>query len=423
MWFVGLWYNAVIYEKKGVIMAVKKESSFEIMRKKNIQAVYRTLVEHHPISRVEIAQKTGLNKMTVTNCVRSMMEAHLVVECESAEVVVGRPPILLNLNPNYGLLLGIEMNIISCKVQVMEFDGTILEQRVVSEVAEDPEHFLEFISLLEQEYREKQRESLHGLLGIGIALPGNYNYDSGCVEYISNMQVWNGFPIRQRLEEILPGVPLLIQNAARAEATGELAFGGMPNSTDVIYINGAMGLALSMYSRGGMHVGYRGFNGRFGHNIIMVGGRECACGNRGCLEMYASTRSICNRLYPGKKIDDRMLREIVERRKLRDPEVQDALMECVKYLAVGLGNIINSFNPGKVCIGNYLGVLLDSYEEDLNREVSQYLLPHYREDRKIILSPLDIWGASLGSAAHVRNYYFEHWLTTEVTENKTTARN
>lgn len=386
-------------------MGVKK-SAFDRMRIQNLTTVFRTVVEQGPISRADISGITGLNKMTVTNAVRTLIDADLMVEKEAAATPVGRPPILTDLNAAYGVIVGIELNIISCKVVTVEFNGNIIDQQIVTGIAPDPEMFLEYVENLAKEMQTDSRY-LHGLLGIGIALPGNYNSETECVEYISNMPAWNGFPIGKCIKDRIPGVSIRILNAARAEADGELDFGRIGDGKDITYIYGAMGLALSMYSQGGMHVGHRGFNGRFGHNIIVADGKQCTCGNRGCLEMYASVHSICEELYPGQTITDEMIADILAREKAEDPAVMSAIRECIHYLAIGIANIINIFNPRRVCIGNYLGMLLSGWEKELNDEVNGYLLPHYREERKVFTSGLKEWGAALGGTVSIRTKVFE----------------
>ena len=384
-------------------MAVKISTSFERMKFENLNTVFRTIIDRRPISRIEISQVTGLNKMTVTNCVKGLMEQGILVEQEPTNTPVGRPPIALELNPRLGIMVGVELNIISCKILMTEFDGKVLERKLVPDIGPDPDQFVEYIAQYIQKKTEQAVSYERGVLGIGIAIPGNYNYETGYVEYISNMLQWNGYPIREQLAQRLPELPIFIQNAGRAGSRGELEFGKSHAREDMTYVQGAMGLALSMYSNYRRFVGYRGFNGRFGHNIIEFNGRLCTCGSRGCLEMYASIHAICDALYPGQPVRDEMIQEILRRKADQDPEVQRVIGECIKYLAVGLANIANCFNPHRICIGNYLGMVLEGEEERLNREVSQYLLPCYQEDEKIFISKLQEWGAALGSVAAVRD--------------------
>lgn len=383
-------------------MSEKKSSSFERMKQENMDTVFQTIIDRKPISRIEISQVTGLNKMTVSNCVKEMMEQGILVERETTNTPVGRPPISLDLNPRLGTIIGVELNIISCKILTTEFDGTVLEKKLVSGISEDPDMYVDYIVWYAKQVTERSASYQRGLLGVGIAIPGNYNYETGYVQYISNMPRWNEYPIRDIFAKRLPGIPVFIQNAGRAGSRGELEFGKSYAREDMTYIQGAMGLALSMYSNHGRFVGYRGFNGRFGHNIIQVGGRPCPCGNRGCLEMYASIHAICDALYPGEQVRDEMIQEILSRKAAGEQKVLQVIEECIRYLAIGLANVANCFNPHRICIGNYLGMVLEGEEVRLNQEMDQYLLPCYREDEKVFISQLREWGAALGSVAAVR---------------------
>lgn len=379
-----------------------RDNSFKVMQSNNLEEVYHAILDRHPISRIEISSHTGLNKMTVTNCVKKLLDAEIVCEIEQGESEMGRPPILLELNSRLGVLIGVEINILSCKILVAELGGAILEKHVDIESAVHPEKFVENLSKFVRGCQQRYGNKKLGVIGMGIALPGNYNYQTGVVEYISNMQVWNGFNLRQAFQTAIPDVLVLCQNAGRAGAKGEIHFGKLDINEQLAYIHGAMGLALSIYTEGGIHVGDRGFQGRFGHMVIELNGRKCICGNQGCLEMYASVGALGKALYPGQTIDYSIVMEMMKRKAAHDPVIEQEIQSLIRYLAVGIANIVNCFNPKRVCIGGYLGMLLKDNEEDLNQQVNQMLLKHFRDNSKIFCSGLDEWGAALGCLTTIR---------------------
>lgn len=382
----------------------KKEhiSSFEIMRRTNLEKVYLTILAHHPISRIDISTKTGLNKMTVTNCVRTLLEAKLIFEWEVAETSTGRPPIYLELNYNYGIFIGIEINYLSTKILVTDIVGRVLEQRVDPDVAKRPRNFIIEVSELVKKYQHGYPQFENGVVAVSIALPGNYDEETGMVEFIANMPQWNGFNIREELKKEIPKIPIFFQNTGRAGAKGEVFSRKVAAETNLAYIQGSKGLGLSIYSRGSEIISSTGYQGRFGHMIIDVDGRECSCGNRGCLERYASIDALGDMLYPGEPMDNELCAEIIRRAKNPDKEMTAALETVIKYLSVGLANIINCFNPQKICIGNYLGMALKGKEKDINEAVNRLLVPFIRDPHKVYISDLDEWGASYGCIALVR---------------------
>ena len=379
-----------------------QRNSFDEMMNYNLEKVYHTIVNRHPVSRIEIANQTGLHKMTVTNCVKKLLEAGLVCEVRQGEAAVGRPPILLELSERAGVFIGIEINIISCKLLVADMQGRILEKKISGSMIRTPELFVQKTAIFYHACLKKYGDKKYGVVGIGIALPGNYDDRGGTVEYISNMQNWNGFPLQAAFAAKLPGVPVMIQNAGRAGAKGEIAYGRSDPDEQLAYIHGARGLALSLYSHDGVHVGERGFQARFGHMIIDVDGRQCVCGNRGCLEMYASVGAIGRALYPDREMNQACLKDIFRRAEQPDEQYRQVLQDTIHYLAIGIANIINCFNPKRICIGGYLGMLLEEDTAELNAAVNQLLLPCFRDDHKIFISSQGEWGAALGCTATVR---------------------
>ena len=386
----------------------KKEriSSFEIMRRTNLEKVYRTILANHPISRIDISAKTGLNKMTVTNCVRSLIESKLIFEWEAAETPAGRPPIYLELNYNYGIFIGIEVNILACKIVVTDIIGQVLEKRADTEIGKDPNRFVREILDLTKKYQEGYPQFENGVVAVSIAWPGNYNDAEGTVEFIANMPWWNGFNIRRELGDKLGGVRLFCQNTGRAGAKGEIFFRKIEHDAYMAYVQGAKGLALSIYNNGNDYIGTSGLQGRFGHMIIDLNGKVCECGNRGCLERYASMDALASELYPERTLDLELCMEIIRRAANPDPEITRAIENVVKYLSVGLANIINCFNPSKICIGNYLGMVLKGKEPELNEAVNRLLVQYYRDPHKVYISDLDEWGAAFGCVANVRGTMF-----------------
>lgn len=381
-------------------------SSFEAMKRSNLSAVYRIILAYQPISRIDISSITGLNKMTVTNCVRTLLEEKLIYEWEAAETPAGRPPIYLKLNKNYGIFIGVEVNIISTKIIVSDMVGEPIEKRIDTEIASDPKHFVKEIAGIVKKYQTGYPQFEKGIVAVCIAWPGNYNDETGIVELIANMPQWNGFNIQEALDKEIPNVLILHQNAARAGGKGEIFLRKISVGTQLAYVHGAKGLGLCLYNSGKDIVEARGFQGRFGHMIIDVDGKECECGNKGCLERYASIEAIADKLYPGRVIDNECCADILRRAADPDPEMEEAIKSVIKYLSIGLANIINCFNSQKICIGNYLGAVLRGREKELNEELNKLLLPSYQDPHMVYISDLDEWGSAYGCVGNIRGNIF-----------------
>ena len=129
------------------------------------------------------------------------------------------------------------------------------------------------------------------LLGIGIGAP-NGNSLTGCIEEASNLPQLSNLPLKQILEERLH-LPVAVGNDANAAALGEMVYGGAKDLQDFVTITLGTGVGSGIVINRRLLLGVHGNAGEIGHSILVPDGRLCSCGRRGCVEEYASARSIC----------------------------------------------------------------------------------------------------------------------------------
>lgn len=382
---------------------IGSNGTFELMRNLNLEKIYRLILLNQPVSRVQLSKLSGLNKMTVTNCVDFLLEKGVVHEL-GVTGTRGRPATMLSINGDSGVLVGIEMNIPSIRVIVTNLVGTILENIILPDTGPNPEAFIQQVSVTIKMLREQYKLRKLGVVGVGIAFSGHYNQQTGIIELMSNRQTWNKFSVQEELQKCNLGVPIFIQSTMQAGAMGEIHFGNANPHEYVVCITGTWGINASMYSNGTLINGYQGFAGRFGHTVIQANGKQCVCGNKGCLEEYASIRALFNKLYPGQLQHQKYIDEIMERVKKKDPVVMTALYEMMQFLEIGIVNLINTFNPTRVCIGGYLGLIInDSMLKELKTDIVKMLPEHYCRHLDICCSSLGELGVAYGGVAIVRD--------------------
>lgn len=128
------------------------------------------------------------------------------------------------------------------------------------------------------------------ILGIGIACPGPLSPSRGVV-IKAPMLGWENYPLKEEIEQRM-GCPALIENDANAAAYGEYKRGAGRGAQSVAYITISTGVGCGLVLGGKILEGFHESAGELGHLVIHQGGRECACGRRGCLETYASGTAI-----------------------------------------------------------------------------------------------------------------------------------
>ena len=104
---------------------------------------------------------------------------------------------------------------------------------------------------------------------------------------------------------------------------------------------------------------------RFGHTTINYNGRLCSCGNRGCLESYASLRALYRKIFPERSISSHCIDDLTACFDQKDPALLTALDEIVLYLSIGLSNVVNAYQPRKIYIGGLIQLFLT--EENLTQ--------------------------------------------------------
>jgi predicted NBD/HSP70 family sugar kinase len=391
---------------------IGRNVTFSLMKQLNIEKVYKLILLKHPIARTNISEMSGLNKVTVSNCVDFLMQHGVIEETGVSKPSGGRPPILLDLEQSFGAFIGVEYNTISSPIIVTDITGAILQKSKMTKMMLNPEEFVDETVKVVNYCRESYRHMKMGVFGVCMATPNNYNAKTGVVEDIAGRPEWRKFPIRRYLQEQLGNTPLFMQHVSSAAALGEIHFGNSNPMTHLAYLYGAWGLNLTMYAAGNIYEGSGGFSGRFGHTVIEPNGRHCACGNRGCLEAYSSVHSLMERLYPEEQ--DRMARDppyrlelltrLHERLKNKERKAIEALREMSDYLVLGISNIVNIFNPAQICIGGYLSTIIDDDTLGYIRDrLFQTLPAHFTRNLSVIRSQLSEYASVFGCVSAIRN--------------------
>lgn len=197
---------------------------------------------------------------------------------------------------------------------------------------------------------------------VGIGCPGTCNQDTGAVEYSNNLGFVN-VPLRPDVEKAL-GVKTFLGNDADAAAYGEYCAGAAKGAENAVVITLGTGVGSGIIIGGKIYSGSNFAGGEIGHTVISVDGRPCTCGRRGCFEAYSSATGLVNitRDYAEKSPDSLMAKMIQQDGRISARTAYAAMKqgdeagrivtdEYVKYLAVGIANVINIFQPDVLCIG------------------------------------------------------------------------
>ena len=226
------------------------------------------------------------------------------------------------------------------------------------------------------------------IASVGVGCPGAVEIRSGSILYTCNLPLRN-VPLR-RLFHQLSELPLYIENDANCAALAEYYVGGGRGSKRFITVTLGTGVGAGIIHNGKIFHGSNGMAGEVGHMSIEMDGEECPCGRRGCWERYASANALKRQTAQAIAIhSDSILARVVAENdghvsgqsafiaaRQGCPVGQQVCDRYIQYLATGLINIINIFQPDTLAIGG--GVSNESDEQlllPLRRQVAAYSLP------------------------------------------------
>ncbi|MFF7866001.1 ROK family transcriptional regulator [Streptomyces qaidamensis] len=231
------------------------------------------------ISRLELAERTGLTPQAVSKITARLREDGLAAEAGRRASTGGKPRTVLRLVPEAGHAVGVHLDRDELRVVLVDLRGAVVgERRAALDLGAGAEAVLGAV-----------RTTVAGvlpagpggaLLGTGVALPGPLDHSRGVLHRVTGFPEWDGFPLREALAGRL-GMPVVVDKDTNAAALG-LAAGGEGGS--FAYLHLGTGLGAGLVIGGSLHRGARTGAGEFGHQVIQLDGPSCTCGNRGCVE-------------------------------------------------------------------------------------------------------------------------------------------
>jgi glucokinase-like ROK family protein len=402
---------------KGDKMTVTGNSQF--VKQMNKSIVLEMIKSSSPLSRAEISQHTGLNKGTVSALVSELLKENLIDERGPGKSSGGRRPVMLLFNQYAGFSIGIDLGVNYIFGVLTDLQGKIVQEQHISLNDKNYESvYKKLIEMINSLIKEAP-PSPFGIIGIGVAVPGIVNTEEKIL--LAPNLGWKNIDLKKKLEEKF-SIPIVIENEGNASVYAEKHFGAGKGIDELVYISAGIGIGVGLMIKGELSKGLNGFSGELGHMIIEANGKLCRCGSRGCWEMYASEQSLIdsakessiisarNTLELNKDINLATLLSFAEQ---NNTEVIELLQQIGTYIGIGINNIINTFNPERIVIGNRLAKAEKWLREPIKTTIQEKALYFNQIDCTIEFSKLSIYAAALGvSAFTVKNFL-------RVSENKT----
>lgn len=345
-----------------------------LVRKFNTGVVLNTIRHHAPLSRAEVAKHTGLNRSTVSQIINALLERKFVQETILQSDRVGRPGLLLELDPAGGFAIGIEIGVDFISLVVTDFLANVLwRQRATSSSQNSIDEILERAYQMTEDGLKKGYSLNLTPLGIGLGVPGLVDLKHGELMFAPNLG-WTNIPVTKLWSQRFK-LPVFVDNEAKAAALGEHYFGNAKGEGNFIFLTGGVGLGAGIMIDGKLFRGSHGYASEVGHIIMDPDGEQCGCGKKGCWETMVSPRAVIKRfrdtlrqgvpstvLNAADNDPDNIVFETIVHAALQgDNAARIAMQEVGERLGFGIANLVNIFNPRMVILGgelNYASELL-----------------------------------------------------------------
>ncbi|MBQ7322016.1 MAG: ROK family protein [Clostridia bacterium] len=264
--------------------------------------------------------------------------------------------------------IGIDLGGTNIAAGLVDKDLNLLWQDSVPTGADRaPELIMDDMAALCKKLCADHNIALADIESIGIASPGIANHDTGVVEYANNLP-FRQFPIAQMLRDRLGVERIRLENDANAAAWGEAVAGAAKGTTNSVMITLGTGVGGGIIIDNKVYSGFNYAGAELGHIVIEVNGAQCSCGRKGCWEAYSSATGLIR--MTKEKIAEcekagrpTLMKTLAEERgkvsgrtafdakRAGDAAADEVVDKYVLYLAEGLSNIINIFQPEVISIG------------------------------------------------------------------------
>ncbi|MCD4680065.1 MAG: ROK family protein [Bacteroidales bacterium] len=310
--------------------------------------------------------------------------------------------------------IGIDIGGTNTIFGLVDKNGRILiEDSIRTSDHEEVEDFLKALASKMNQTISEISEPIE-LKGIGIGAP-NGNYYKGTIEFAPNLK-WKGIiELVKMMKQYFP-VPVFLTNDANAAAIGEMIYGGAKGMKDFFIVTLGTGVGSGFVINGNVVYGHDGFAGELGHTIVKENGRDCGCGQKGCLEAYASAnglkRTVCELIakhsYSGmlkdKSCEDLSAKDIDTAARKGDTMALEAFEITGKILGKSLANTIAITSPEAIFLFGGLANAGKLILDPTKKHMEDNLLNIYKNKVKLLKSSLlEENAAILGSSALVWN--------------------
>ncbi len=261
--------------------------------------------------------------------------------------------------------LGIDLGGTNIAVGIVDEEHKIIARASSKTKTDNAEQVADAMAETARKALESAGLTLADVPWVGLGSPGTINKSTGIIEFANNLPFKNT-PMQEMLSQRLEGKQVLMENDANAAAFGEYMAGALKGADNAIAITLGTGVGGGIIINHKIYSGSNFAGAELGHTVIVVDGRPCSCGRKGCWEAYASATGLIKttkeHMADAPKdsplwtiaegsMDNVNGRTAFDAMRQGDPVAKEIVDEYIHYFSVGLIDMINIFQPDILCVG------------------------------------------------------------------------
>lgn len=349
-----------------------------------------------PASRADIARRTGLAPSALTRLVRELMNDGLVMETGKRPSHGGRRPTLIAFNPRYATTIGIKVEEDRLLGARVDLDGQI-EARTETPLPDPPQPDTVMERIVQTANELKRGRTL----GVGLCISGAVDPVHG-IDLYSPILGWRDVALQKPLTERLE-ITVRVENDVNALTLAEHWYGAGRGYRNFVCLTVGEGIGAGLVINGELYRGRFGGAGEVGHITIDPMGPRCRCGERGCLEVFASDRFLVEE---ANKLGFPDIRALEKAARGQMVGARDVFSRMGYYLGIGAKNLVNLLNPEAIILGGERMDAADLFLPAFEDEVRNHSFPEAAKDLRIVPAALGEDGFLIGAATLVSSEFF-----------------
>ena len=398
----------------------------DLIKQLNYAMIYRLIVQHAPISRIQLAEISHLAPASITKITRQLIKKKLIREVDAQQSTGGRPAVSIEAKFNNYQTIAVQLSRSHVTIELYDIGGHCLASNVYPLTHFTQELVQKYLIKLIEQFIQENNKRIKNLIAISVVLPGLIDSVHGMIRYMPHIQV-KEWPLAEELQKQF-NVSIFLGNDIQSLALAESYFGTTQNVDDSILIRVHRGVGSGVIINQQLLTNHNQSACEVGHIQVDALGERCHCGNFGCLENRVVNNAIEHRAkqmieqgYPTQlSLDECSIANICHFANQGDELSIKLIKDAGENLGRAVAIMVNIFNPQQIVLAGEITKSSEILLNAVNSALNAQSLEELRKNLTINCSSLNDRSA-IGAFALVQQALFNGSLLMILLENDITV--